>query len=241
LLHLQVHEGNGRQRLPVYALGSEAPVIDTRVEVGRAQGFVGETRPAFTHVDELLTMVRQLTLAALARIHVKTRLGAEPCRCDLAGGGEQMCVKVARVAPGTRCVHRQIHRDPIALRDLARETARQRDALERREFCRQVDLKFARDPRVVTFFSVLGSVPQALATVRPQRRRRAAKLLRQENLAMEHVPPAAVVLQFPAALIAQALPGTVGRGGRGPATGTAADGTDLQVEDRHRANLRAGS
>ena len=96
LLHLQVRQRNARLGLAIDTLSGKAAVIDARLEVGGAQRLVGEQRPAFADVDVLLAVVRQLTLAALARRHIQARLGPESRRGHFAGGGQQVRVEVAR-------------------------------------------------------------------------------------------------------------------------------------------------
>src|SRR3989440_7891205 len=233
LLHLQLHQWNSRQRLAIDALGGETAMVDARRDVRLAQRLVDQRRPALTQGEVFLPMIGQLTPAALKRRNVKTRFRTQPRGCHLARGGQQVRVKVARVAPLARLVNREIDGYLVALGNLPGERARERDAPARIELRRQAQLGLARDARVVPLLGVLRGMPQPLTIARPGHLS-AVELRRQEDLGVQHVAAASVVDHLPAALVADALARPVGRSrGRTPA-GAARHGADLHEEDGHR-------
>src|SRR6266404_5347930 len=90
----------------------------------------------------------------------------------------------------------------------------------------------ARVARVVTLFGMLRGVPQFLATASP-RDRQPVKLSRKEYLSMQHIPAASVVDELAAALVPDALTGTIGRCGRGAPAGATRHRADLHKKHGH--------
>jgi hypothetical protein len=72
---------------------------------------------------------------------------------------EQMRVMMPRVAPGARCVHPEIDRAPVPLRELPRERAGELGALRLLELGRQRHQHLPRQPRVAPR-PVLRRVPE---------------------------------------------------------------------------------
>src|SRR3984893_513797 len=167
-------------------------MVDARSDVRLTQRLVDERCPALPEDEVLLAVIGQLAPATLEGLKIETCLRTETRGRQLAGGGQQVGVEIARVAAGTGLVHREIHGYLVALRQVTGKRPCQRNTLAGVQLRGQADLILACDARVVTLFGMLRGVPQFLAIAGP-RHRQAVNLSRQSNLGMQHVPAASVL------------------------------------------------
>src|SRR6202035_4571957 len=207
-------------------------MVDARSDVRLTQRLVDQRCPPLPQDEVLLAVIGKIAPPTLEGLKIETCFRTETGGRHLAGGGQQVGVEIAWVAAGTGLVHREIHGYLVALRQVTGKRPCQRNTLAGVQLRGQADLILACDARVVTLFGMLRGVPQFLAIAGP-RDRQAVELSRQEYLGMQHVPAASVVDQLAAALVAQALPGTIGRCGSGAPAGAARHGADLHEEHGH--------
>jgi hypothetical protein len=125
------------------------------------------------------------------------------------------------IALAVRRVKGNIDGAGVALDQLTGETEGECFALRSRQLGGERDLKFPSDGRVLAALGRLRMVPELFAVARPRGRG-----VWQDELAMFDAAPARVVVQLAGALVANALGGAIGGGGRGGAALRAADGLD---------------
>jgi hypothetical protein len=186
LFHFQMHQGNRGQRLAIDALRREASMVSPRLDVRLAQRLVRERCPPLADVYELLTMIGQAAAPAFAQIHIDPRLRTQPGRRHLASRRQQVRMEVAWVATRWGFVNREIHGHFVALGDLTREKACERDPAHGVKLRGQRDLVFSCHSRVVAFLCVLRRIPEALAIPRPGNWH-TVELRRQEDLRVLYV------------------------------------------------------
>jgi hypothetical protein len=212
LLHLQMLQGDRGPWLAVDPLRRETAVVDACLDVRLAQRIIRKRCPALPQTYVLLAVIGQSAAPAFTLIHVDPSLRAQPGRRYLASRRQQMRVEVAWITTRWRLVNCKIHGHFVAVSDLTCKSAREGHAADGVKLRGQGNLVFARYARVVTFLSMFGRVPEALAIPRPGDRR-SFEMRWQENFRMQHIAATRVIEQLARAFIPNALAGA--RGGRG--------------------------
>ena len=232
--HFERDPRNVRPRLSIDALRFEGSMIDPGCDARLLECLVGDRRPAGSHMQKFMDCGFEAELAAVAVVHVQRRFRAKPLASRLAGGREQMCVEIPRIAAGkiTRCMDGDIHRKAVSIGQFLRESSDQRQPLRRREFYRQRDQIFASDARILTALGAFRRIPEA-GSVSGPRQFLPGESARQHDLLVHDVLAPGMIVGSAGAFVADAFTGTVSTGTRGAAAAGAAEDLHVQKVDGH--------